>query len=198
MHKISHYYWDSCVFIARLKDEKDKNLDDLEQFLTEAREEKSRIYASSLILTEIIPRGFANEKINFDVIYNLLQELKSSFLLVEANADVMRLAGQLRNINYSKIATKGQSVTRSLSTPDAIHLASAIYLEEAFEVKLDAFHTFDKGKSKGSDEEVKPVPLIGFKTWCDNLNEQEYKLAEKVIKLSPKIPAHPSPRLLLS
>jgi hypothetical protein len=69
----------------------------------------------------------------------------------------------LRSLTYTK--TGG---VRKLHTPDAIHLASAPALVESYGIgELEAFHTFDGGKSRGIDGPG--TPLLGFETWYESL-----------------------------
>ena len=97
------------------------------------------------------------------------------------------MAAYLRDNNFTK--NKGR---RKLLTPDAIHLASCLHLEDAYGVTIDEFHTYDSGKGKGL--EGKAAPILGFEEWCDECKDN--LLIERTIKLKRTKPLHPSPPLL--
>lgn len=98
----------------------------------------------------------------------------------------MRTASELRSLVYKK--SNGE---RKLSTPDAIHLASALTLDEVYGVGIEAFHTFDNGKSR--DHDGKGVPMLTFETWCTECANDP--LAQKVINLNRSKPNHPNKQL---
>ncbi|WP_205756132.1 hypothetical protein, partial [Labrenzia sp. 011] len=107
----------------------------------------------------------------------------SGVVPITPDVNVMRTASELRSLQYTK--TGG---VRKLSTPDAIHLASALELEETYGVQNDAFHTFDRGKSKDADG--KGIPLLGFEDWCEQCSNDP--LANKAIALKRCKPSHPN------
>ena len=98
----------------------------------------------------------------------------------------MNLASHLRGMTYTK--TNGE---RSLLTPDAIHIASAIALADTYQVPLNVFHTFDAGKQKGPSG--RGVPILGYEDWCEKCKDDP--IVQKVIAMKRERPEHPSPRL---
>jgi hypothetical protein len=68
-------------------------------------------------------------------------------MLIDPSPNIMILAGQLKDLKYTKNNTKG----RQLGTPDAIMLASCVYLRDVLGVDVHHFHTYDNGKSRGID-----------------------------------------------
>ena len=81
---------------------------------------------------------------------DFVNDFVGQIIVIDATVNVMHLAGQLRDIPYKK----APSESRVLSTGDSIMLASCLYLEEAYGVRIDEFHTFDAGKKR------KTVPLL--------------------------------------
>jgi hypothetical protein len=53
---VSHLFWDSCVFIAFLRDQSAiYDVNSIAQYLSECRDGKHRIYTSSLVFVELLP-----------------------------------------------------------------------------------------------------------------------------------------------
>jgi predicted nucleic acid-binding protein len=175
-------YWDSCVFIAHLADDKEAYadyLEDIGQFLREAQKGDLTIHCSTITIAEITK---ANLRSSLN--YEDFQKLWGAGIVpVTPDVNMMKTASELRSLVYTK--TGGE---RKLSTPDAIHLASALGLQETYGVKIDAFHTFDMGKSR--DHDGKGVPMIGFEDWCEKCKDDP--LAKKVVDLTRCKPEHPN------
>lgn len=186
---IPQYYWDTCVFIAYLNDDRDGYgalIDDIGQFLNEARQGECLIHCSTITIAEIT-RANAAKSPHGDF-SAFLRDLSGAVVPISPDPNVMALASELRSLAYIK--TGG---TRKLHTPDAIHLASAVTLAEAYRVSLTAFHTFDNGKSRGPDGPG--TPLLTFETWCAECADDP--LAQKIIKMPRSHPAHPNKKLAL-
>lgn len=184
--KISHLFWDSCCFIAFLNDEKDAyDVSSIEQYLDDAREGKARIYTSTVALAEVRP-SFLRKK-SIGSFSEFVDDLSGAVIMIDASPNVMTIAGRLRDIPYRK----ANSDKRQLATPDAIMLASCLYLADTMGVSVDHFHTFDKGKRRGPDG--KGVPLLGYDEWCEGIEDD---LAGRVIGVSRKEPIHPEPRFV--
>lgn len=184
---IPNYYWDTCIFVAYLADEREaygRIVDDIGQFLSEAQRGECRIHCSTVTMAEIT-KSDRNQGRNFDSLHNLFG---GGIVPVSPDPNAMRIASELRSLTYIRDGSQ-----RQLHTVDAIHLASAITLSETYGVALDAFHTFDKGKKKDG-KEGKSVPLIGFEDWCQQCSED--LLARKVIALKRGFPEHPNRTLV--
>lgn len=186
--EIPQYYWDTCVFIAYLNEDRDAYgdlVDDIGQFLLDAKEKKAVIHCSTITIAEITKgniKGTRNSSF-----LEFLNEFSAAVVPISPDPNVMALASELRSLTYTK--TGG---TRKLYTPDAIHLASALTLIDTYGVPLTAFHTFDNGKSRGA--EGPGTPLLTFETWCESCADDP--LAQKVIALNRSHPVHPDKRFL--
>lgn len=179
---IKQFYWDTCVFIAHLADERDAYgglIDDIRQFLDEAARGECLIHCSTITIAEIT-RANCKGGQDFD---EFVQLFGGGIVPLSPDPNTMRLASELRSLIYTK--TGGQ---RRLHTADAIHLASALTLMEAYGVSLDAFHTFDAGKRR--DPEGKGVPLLGFDLWCEQCKDDP--LAQRIINMTRAHPLHPA------
>lgn len=182
-------YWDTCVFLAYLNDERHSYgvlVDHIGQFLSEAHDGRWRIYCSTITLAEISPSDMkAGGTHGFDA---FLKDFSSAVVQISPDPVIMKIASELRGAGYAK-----GTATRKLLTPDAIHLATAISLQENFGVPLNAFHTFDRGKSKGPDG--KSVPLLGYETWVP---ARPGHWARKAVAINREKPQHPNPQLAFS
>jgi predicted nucleic acid-binding protein len=181
--ELPNYFWDSCVFSAWLYDEKDTyDLGSIEQFLDEAKAGKHRIYTSSIVFAEV-----ASSKIKrrgLGSMLDLTNDFVGSTFVIDASVNIMELAGRLKDIPNKKNNSPG----RRLSTGDAIMLASALYVKDAYGVEVDTFHTFDDAKKKF-------VPLLSYHDWCEGLTGASAKLAKRVCDLKRCKPIHPTPKL---
>lgn len=128
-------YWDSCVYITFLKggeqrDEVDINA--MKDMATRLRRREITLLASVLVLTEVLDAHLpAGVDRMFEDIFNLDNVEK-----VNVDAPIARLAHDLRN-HY--IVNGEEFGGKTLTTPDAIHLATAIIR------RASEFHTFDAG-----------------------------------------------------
>lgn len=187
--EIPQYYWDTCVFIAHLNDDRlgyGDFIDDINQFLNEAKLGQCAIYCSTLTIAEITKSHLAPWRQG--QYEGFLKSFAGTVVPIAPDPNIMTMASELRSLVYLK--TGGQ---RKLHTPDAIHLASALALVDGYGVQLTAFHTFDNGGKGGPDG--RGVPLLTFETWCGECKDDP--LARKVIELNRCKPQHPSKKLVL-
>ena len=183
--EMENFFWDSCVFNAFLYDEAHAyDVNSISQHIDEARAKKCTIYTSSIVLTEIAASKVTKKGIGTPI--DFLNDLIGGCVIIDGSTNIMDLAGKLRDIHYKKPPAK----PRRLQTGDAIMLATAIHLRDAFEVNIDAFHTFDDGKGN------KDVPLLSYHEWCKELQGANLKLTNKVVSLNRCKPIHPAPKLL--
>jgi hypothetical protein len=183
----SNLFWDSCIFTAFLRDERGAyDINSIEQYLTEAREGKHQIYTSSLVFAEVLPSSM---KPGIGSFQDFVDDFQGAIIIVDASPNVTQIAGRLRDLPYRK----GTSSGRRLATPDAIMLASGLYLVEAIGIRLNAFHTFDDGRRRGP--EGRSVPLLSYHEWCEGFTNEQARVAKRVIDLARVPPIHPSPKL---
>ncbi|OGN74229.1 MAG: hypothetical protein A2X25_14690 [Chloroflexi bacterium GWB2_49_20] len=125
-------YWDTCIFIAHLTNE--QRVDPLDQlgiseFANLFDMGQVDLVTSTITLTEFMESSLSTEE------YKSFLQLfsRTNFQLSDVTRDVAELAGEIRS-NY-------RINNSTLSTPDCIHIATAI------QYKCDILHTFD-GSSK--------------------------------------------------
>ena len=185
---MSNLFWDSCIFYAYLDSQTPHDISGIEQYLYEARDGKHRIYASSLVLAEVVPSAITKSGIGS--FQSFVDDLQGAVTIVAPSPDVMHRAALLKDLPYKKSSSKG----RRLSTPDAIILASCVEIRDSWGLNIDAFHTFDDGKKRGPDGKM--VPLLSYHEWCEGFTPKQLKIAEPVLQLSRCKPEHPKPYLL--
>lgn len=182
---VSHLFWDSCVFIAFLRDQSAiYDVNSIAQYLSECRDGKHRIYTSSLVFVELLPSYITKPEIGSFL--DFVNDFSGAIVVIDATPEIMHVAGSLRDLPYRKATAR-----RRLATPDAIMLASAVNLVQAFGVKLDHFHTYDDGKKRGVDG--RSVPILSYQDWCDGFTSDQMRYAKNVIDIDRCRPIHPSP-----
>ncbi|MGH2510246.1 MAG: type II toxin-antitoxin system VapC family toxin, partial [Ktedonobacteraceae bacterium] len=158
-------FWDSCVFIRYLTRQPTDFLADIDQYVAEAKgtDRKYIIHCSTLVFVEIRPRFL--KKTGFGTAAEFMSDLGSAFAPFDPNPNILSYAGALRDHEPVNLGNpkSDKPATRSIGTPDAIHLATCLYLRDVAGVSDIVFHTFDEGK--GKTWEGKCVPIIGFEKW---------------------------------
>lgn len=173
------------MFNAFLYDEKEiYDVNSIAQYIDESRDGKAKLYTSSIVFTEIATSKIRVKGVGSGI--DFINDLVGACVVIDASINILDLAGKLRDIPYKK----NQSEKRRLTTGDAVMLATALHLSEAYGVQIDAFHTFDNGGKKGE------VPLLSYQEWCEGLSGHRLALAKRVIELPRSKPIHPSPRLI--
>jgi len=176
-------FWDSCVFNALLYDESAAyGIASIDQYLEEAKAGACKIYTSSVFLAEVAQSKIRKKGIGGPI--HFLNDFVGSVVVIDASVSVFELAGRLKDIPYRK----GTSDKRVLSTGDAVMLATALFLKDAYEVVVDAFHTFDNGGKK------RELSILSYHEWCEGLSGAKAALAGRVVSLLREIPIHPAPK----
>jgi len=131
-------YWDSCIFIAWLKDEKrpGNEMDGVYECVEDVEKGKIRLITSVMTRTEVLEANLTDEVRNKYV--NLLKRRN-----VQSIDQDLRVADLSRKIREYYNEQKKIDGLPGISSPDAIHLATAVHY------RATAFYTFDDGK-KGS------------------------------------------------
>lgn len=144
------FYWDTCIFLAWLKDEttrKPGEMEGVEDVLARFKRRDVGLMTSAVTLIEAsaakIPASL------FVQLEDVMQ--RPNFSRISVDIRVAKLARDLRDYYTLRPETYGKL---TLSVPDAIHVASAI-LYRATEM-----HTFDK-KDKPKYETLGLLPLSG-------------------------------------
>jgi predicted nucleic acid-binding protein len=132
-------YWDTGILLSWLKDEARGGPEEKAGILECVKRHDAKevqIAVSTLVRVEILDSLFETEE-QRDAFSGFLRS--SQLSLVSPHFRIMEEASALRDF-YGKNPLPG--VKKTLSTPDAIHLATAL------SVKAEVFYTFDEKNSK--------------------------------------------------
>jgi len=141
------FYWDSCIFISWIKNEDRKDPNDMagvRDVIDRLKKRDVTIITSTITQTEV---GACNVGVGVLQIFDDLLKRKN-IQRISVDIKIAQLARTLRD-HYrncpAELDADGKLISpKTLSVPDAIHLATAILN------KVDCFHTFDKNNSKES------------------------------------------------
>lgn len=131
-------YWDSCIFIAWIKDEKRPNgeMDGVYECVDNVNNGNIRLITSVITRTEVFEADLPEDvRIKYEA---LLQ--RRNVQLLDNDLRVANLSREIREY-YTRL--QKQDGIDTVTTPDAVHLATAIHY------RADAFYTFDNGKQGG-------------------------------------------------
>lgn len=185
---MKHLVWDTCVFGRYLVGDPSYNLSDIESFMTDVRKGERTVYFSTIMLAEI-GRPLAASGKGLDIL-QFSQSLGANFVGVDPNPVILALAGEI-HASVSTNPDPTQPQRRVVALGDAVHLATALYLQEVMQVQDVMFHTFDRGR--GKTWEGRCVPLLGFDRWFPEATRTE--AIGRVCSLSRSEPRHPRPSL---
>lgn len=178
-------FWDSCVFIRYLVQSPSELCDDIEEFVRDAQNGDRKIHYSTITLVEI--RESQLKIRGYDYIEDFFRDFESAFIPIEADYDVMRVAGAMRDVPRSHPNKENKKV---LGTGDAIQLASCVLLRDRNGVDDVVFHTFDDGR--GRNWEGRCVSLLSFEDWYPS-SRGKVQIIDDVCRLPRIRPEHPAP-----
>lgn len=139
------YYWDTCLFLAWIKDEQRNSgdMDGVREVIDRSKRREVKIITSTLTSVEVLqsrlPAGMER----------LFNDFMKRIQRIGVDSKIAAMAHDIRD-HYQR--NKEQNSGKLLTTPDAIHLATAIMYRST------EFHTFDDGKSGSS----KNLGLLGL------------------------------------
>lgn len=137
------YYWDTCIFYAWIKNESRADrgeLEGIQQILELNRRNQNKIITSTITNSEILEGNLSKEQMaKFQSAL-----LRGTFLTISVDIKISDIARQIREYYYPS--------GKTVCTPDAIHLATAILY------KVTEFHTFDE---RGDKDCMGLLPLNG-------------------------------------
>lgn len=145
----SVYYWDTCIFLAWLKNEttrKSGELDAIAACLERFKKREISLVTSVLTMVEMtsakIPAGTES------MLEGVMQ--RPNFTNVAVDLRVAKLALDLRNHYLAQTSLGGKTLT----VPDSLHVATAILY------RVTEMHTFDE-KNDAKQNSLGLIPLSG-------------------------------------
>lgn len=136
------YYWDACIFIAWLQDEQRPSgeMEGLAAVVNQISRNEAAMLTSVLTRAEVLDSSLSES--TRKIFENIFK--RSNIYQVDVTGKISEVAHEIRDF-YKKLG-------RSVKTPDATHLATAIIHS------ADEFHTFDD-KLLGLSGDVAGYPL---------------------------------------
>jgi len=130
-------YWDACIFYAFFKGEEHRpgELAEIQKQVQLIDADKLILITSAITLTEVLSGKLPADK--KDMFPDLFK--RPNILCIETTLKIAQLAHKIRDYYISHNTDFGG---KTVGTPDAIHLASAITYD------VDAFYTFDEKHKK--------------------------------------------------
>lgn len=129
-------YWDSSAFLALIKDEPDHGPGEMPALKNQASEFDSGILllaTSTMAVLEVLSADLpAAQRESFQAMLD-----RSNFFLIEASESIMRVAAEIRRYYYGKILD-GNGKKLIITSPDAIHIASAMAVEAESLITFDS------------------------------------------------------------
>lgn len=145
------FYWDACIFLEHLREEKvvARKRTAIRRTLSENKDHKNRIITSTITHVEVLPKKLtlhdAQKEEEYWSFYDGIW-----FIDLEVTRPIVNLARALKDFYYVEADPENGVPYRMISTGDAIHLATAIIHN------VEEFHTRDGRKSGGN------IPLINL------------------------------------
>lgn len=139
-------YWDTSVFLAWIKNESRPNneMDGVEDAANKIHKDHVVLITSEITMTEILESTLDDTaKKRFDDLFK-----RRNCKRVAIDQRVSGLAHDIRNYYQQKKAADGIA---TVTTPDAIHLATAILYD------VTEFHTFDQNDKPNKSRALLPL-----------------------------------------
>ncbi len=138
-------YWDACIFLAHLKDETREDPNDMlgvNELATLFDQGQLDLATSVITFTEVLESSIPSEEyIRFRKIFS-----RKNSHLIDVHREIAEISHKIRNFYYDPTGKKP-----TVHTPDAIHLATAIWFE------CSVLYTFDGEGGRGLLQLSQPI-----------------------------------------
>lgn len=155
-------YLDSCIWISMITGEQRQNASEsaaVAGLVSSLDKKQIIVVSSSLLNTEVLETTMTEQQ---NTVFQGVMKRKSVVQMKEIITPITVLAGEIRN-HYKSLKDKTKSNMHVPKTPDAIHLATAIYFE------CEIFFTFDEGLLGLSNPIAEKYVLNISKPYIDQL-----------------------------
>ncbi len=140
-------YWDTCIFLAYLKDEDREDPQDMlgvQELATLFDQGQLDLATSVITFTEVLEGSIPPEDYrNFRNIFS-----RKNSHLIDVHKEIAEISHTIRDFYYDP---NRKSSTSTIRTPDAIHLATAIWFG------CGVFYTFDGEAGHGLLQLSQPI-----------------------------------------
>lgn len=135
-------YFDSCIWIGIITGEQRKDPSEtaaLAGLVRQLDDQDIIVVCSTLVYVEVLEADMTDRQ---KAVFQALLNKRSVVQIKDPIRPIMAIAAEIRSY-YKALKNKGDTGLRPPGTPDAIHLATAIYYE------CDAFFTLDEKNKPG-------------------------------------------------
>ena len=142
------FYWDSCIFLAWLKNEERKpgEMTGIKELVSQINKNAARLVTSQMTRAEILKSTLTVDAINkLDNVFK-----RKNIILAPTDGRVWQLAYEIRDYYQARKDADGLP---TVTLPDAVHLATAILYQ------ADVFFTFDETDKPNRRRAL--IPLSG-------------------------------------
>jgi hypothetical protein len=152
------YYWDACIFISLLNGEttpqrSQSDLDGIEEHVRLFDNDLIIIATSVISLIEVMSLKVIPE--HKDTLKEITK--KPNFLLFDVIQPMAEIANEIREYYQLQKDTDG---IPTIETPDSIHLATAIYINQVMG-RCPVFYTFDGAGASTSNKKRRTLISVG-------------------------------------
>ena len=142
-YKPTHYfYWDSCVFISWLEQEPGR-VHIIKELLKQTVEKQGKILTCAISIVEVA--YIAQEK--QEGVLDSAAEKRIDDLWTDPAIQIVETSQYLMK-RARHLMRQALSSGWKLKPPDAIHLATAEWVQKRSPTRVNEFHTYDKGLEK--------------------------------------------------
>lgn len=187
MNQIStstNHFWDSCVLISYIQQSQPDFGVDMHRILEETRGGVRKVWISTLFYAEMRPSLLSGTQ--FSSIDDLIDDFEGVLFPISANPDILMRAARLRDREFWKEKPQKDEKARFMSVPDAIQIASGLFVKEALGISDIEFHTFDDGKGKKFEE--RGVSLLRLEEYCTHhMHDPDIQAACALPRMRPAL-----------
>lgn len=157
------YYFDSCVYLAYLRNEINtftkRKISAIGTIWNQSERGQCEIMTSSITITEVL-----SHKLTKDAEKKFIHAMESVHQIEDVTPPIAELARKYRDFYQKKpvFIPGSQTIRSGLTTPDALHLATAVIYD------CDQFWTFDGLDATGKKKDI-GLLWLGNKVADDSL-----------------------------
>lgn len=167
MSGIDFEYWDSCVFLAFLQAETHRpgELNYLQEYAQKFDAKLVGITTSTITVAEVYEaRLTEKQRAFFRSMYS-----RSNFHFQDANYQICEVASEIRGFYKTNPVANENGVLLYPTTPDAIHVASAIAVQKGLNKSINLITLDSENKAKKNELGLTKLSGLVAQKWQQNI-----------------------------
>jgi len=158
----SNHFVDTNVVLHHANNDSGPHASDIAQIFEEATgaTPSRKLFMSSILFAELRPSSFRPGK--FKDYEEFLRYVRSLATVITPDPNIMLRVARMRDLRWKRPNARPEEKPKMLSMGDAIHLASALFVKEGYQIADLEFVTFDN-KSETTievDDQTKSLPIL--------------------------------------